>query len=74
MYSAAYTNESQRQLFGIEWFALFVLERHRIKSISILPLTLNEVVKNQKFAFYVIPAKAGIYSFRMVMDSGSSPE
>jgi hypothetical protein len=34
----------------------------------------DEVVKSQKFAFYVIPAKAGIYSFRMVMDSGSSPE
>jgi hypothetical protein len=34
----------------------------------------DEIVKSQKFAFYVIPAKAGIYSFRMVMDSGSSPE
>jgi hypothetical protein len=34
----------------------------------------DEVVKSQKFAFDVIPAKAGSYSFRMVMDSGSSPE
>jgi hypothetical protein len=37
-------------------------------------LKVDGVVKGQKVAFYVIPAKAGIYSFRLVMDSGSSPE
>jgi hypothetical protein len=41
---------------------------------AFINFTLDEVVKSQKFAFYVIPAKAGIYSFRMVLDSGSSPE
>jgi hypothetical protein len=45
-----------------------------IQMADFINLTLDEVVKSQKFAFYVIPAKAGIDSFRMVMDSGSSPE
>jgi hypothetical protein len=43
-------------------------------SSFIFVLHNDEAVKSQKFAFYVIPAKAGIYSFRMDMDSGSSPE
>jgi hypothetical protein len=48
----------------------------RVKKVifSITFLFFDEVVKSQKSAFYVIPVKAGIDPFRMVMDSGSSPE
>jgi hypothetical protein len=44
--------------------------RERIRNCFFETLKIDEVVKSQKFAFHVIPAKAGIYSFRMVMDSG----
>jgi len=42
-------------------------------TVSVLPRIFDEIIKSQKSASIVIPAKAGILVFQTLMGAGSIP-